>query len=149
LFDILAYCIKILDNYAMTESGVEQKITPTASNGEEQFSLNSNFPEELKDAAYQPFEDGKTGTIENTNWIYDHFISTNPEFPGNIILLYDSRNTSSPSYEVLVTGVENDPGFEERIFIQIDQRETPPRIFLGRITLPKQSSDQNPSDQQL
>jgi hypothetical protein len=132
----------------MTELGEEQNQAPTASNEKDALPHIPNFPEELQNAALEDFKDGTNKIVKGSDWLAEHFRSENPDFPGDIILLYNIKDEESPSYEIQIKRINNQ-NLEERIFVKVDHRLDNPRVVIGKKQIPIQSLDQNPNDQQL
>lgn len=133
----------------MNMIGGAKNRTPTASREGENFPHIPTFPEELYEVIFEEFKDNTTHVIDD--WVIDHFESQNPDFPGNIILIYHSRDNNRECYEIQTK--KKDPENDEialRTIVKIDHRISPPREVLEQdleVKI-KQSSDQTPSDQQ-
>ena len=114
--------------------------------------LQEELPVELHPFVFEKHHP-EDDEIVLSDWIIEHFISSNPEYGGNIILFYNKRN--QPSYEI---NIEASKDFEIREFTKIRKgldnnsiRTTIDVLKVDYATNSIQSilsSVQNPSDQQ-
>jgi hypothetical protein len=122
---------------------------------------NLQLPEKLQEALpveLHPFvldqHHPSDEEIVISNWLIEHFISTDPQYGGNIILLYNRED--NPSFEVKIEEQNNNIEVRSIVRIERGQNDSPIRTTIDIIEIDYNtnsiqsilSSDQSPNDLQ-